>query len=256
MSDAERYLLHLVHLGDIGPPQEPPLFDWRQQLDAAAQIIKDVARPIRIISARGYRERPSVDLSGKEESLARLLAEAAEEHVGALAYFEAAATPLPRVRKSQRKKPRKGPGKNALLNAYEAIYSEVEAETEYNRLKDILPRRGPGNDSTSKDDLKVAIGPLVPIYWMSKRWWEEHVGPGFTPSFAGGDDAVIAGHEYEDCDDSSEQHMGSDYNNADSRFLLGILSRIEPKCQARHAFQLYERLRHLEAHRISSDLAP
>ncbi len=255
MKDAKPFARAIAQ-GKIESPPEPPLFDWRQQLDSAGQIIKDVARPIRMISAQGFRERPGVDLAGKEESLARLIADAAEEHVGALAQFEAAAMPFPRFRKSQRKTPRKGPGKNALLNAYEAIYSEAETEAEYERLKDILPRRGRGNDRTSKDDLKLAIGPLVPIYWMAKRWWEEHVGPGFSPSFAGGDDTVVAGSEYDDADDRSEQHTGSDYNNADSRFLLGILSRVEPKCRARHASHLYDRLRRLKAHRISSDLAP
>ena len=45
MSDAERYLLHLVHLGEIGPPREPPLFDWREQLEDADAIIDALKKP-------------------------------------------------------------------------------------------------------------------------------------------------------------------------------------------------------------------
>lgn len=237
-------LFRRVAVGDIDYPQEPPLFDWREQMNVAKSIIAKVGKPVRVLSVNGFRERKGVDLSGKEESLARLLAEVAEEYHVARSYTEAQALPIPRIRPSVRKNPAKKPGKFARLHP-EYVYPPEDCAGN-NSLLDGLPKRGKGNPSKSRDEAEFPIGPLNPVYALAKPWWEEVTGRSLAPTFAGGDDVIVKGAEYdEDIDEADEVDMGSEYNNAGSRFILAVFNFVEPSCKASHARDLCIRIQKL-----------
>lgn len=223
----------------VNHPKEPRLVDWRDLEKQANAIIKDVKRPIRMFSIKGERTRPGVDLEAHSDALAKLLAEGAETYLGAKDYYEAMAIPKPRIRASQSKRAKKFP-KGFDYSEYGTV-EEIMAD--HDKIQALFPSRGPGNPSKSRDKEAFPIGPLGAVYWVSMDWWEEHVDEGFTPSFAGGDDVIIPAAEYDDADDMDEREFGTDYNNADSRFLLGVFQFVEPRCKARHASSLYERFR-------------
>lgn len=245
MSKGNSHLSYLLGLGQFEPPVEPPLFDWRDFRNTAAEIVEEVRRPIHIVSVNGYRERPGTDLGGHEDSLAKLLAEVLEEHAAACSYDEAAAMPRPRERPSASKRPMKFP----KGYDYSSYGSPEQIQAEWRAIMAETPKRGRGQPSRSRDEAAFPVKPLVPVYWMAKDWWEKHVGPGFSPNFIGGDDVIVDGAAYDDADDTREQDNGSDYNNGDARFLLCVFRFVQPKCKAKHAANLYDRLRHLPGHK-------
>jgi hypothetical protein len=234
VSKIDPYLLHLVHQGNLGPPPEPPRYDWRAFTAEAKTILEEVGRDIRMFSARGDRFRKGEDLGQDEqrrailvESLARLLATAFEHYENAKLYIEIADQPRKRLRPSVAKK----------------LTPEKQTAREYDKMLADFPKRTKGNPTKTREADPFELGPLVSVYWPARDWWMKHTGGKFTPAFAGGDDVSVGGEHYDDADDTAEIHHGSDYNNADARFLLGVLQVVEPKCRARHASQLEDRLR-------------
>lgn len=200
----------------------------------AEKIIKEVGRDIRMFSARGDRSRKGEVLAQDDqshaalvESLARLLATAFEDYENAKVYIEIAEQPRKRLRPSVAKK----------------LTPEKQTAREYDKFLAAFPKRRKGNPTKTREADPFELGPLVSVYWPARDWWMKHTGGKFTPTFAGGDDVSVGGEHYDDADDTSEIHHGSDYNNADARFLLGVCQAVEPKCCARHAIQLEDRLR-------------
>ena len=250
MNEAMKELILRVAAGDIEYPPEPRLFDWREQLGTAKAIIENVKRPVRVLSVNGYRVRDGVDLSNEVESLARMLAEAAEEYHGGLSYYEAMAMPVPRIRPSVRKNPPKKPGKFERLYP-QFVYPPEDCAASNEMMRAGLIKRGPGNTSASRDDAGFLLGPLNPVYVLAKAWWEASVGRRLAPTFAGGDDVIVKGEVYDDLDGSDEVDLGSQYNNSDSRFILAIFNLVEPRCKAAHARDLCIRLQKLPKQKLS-----
>lgn len=218
-----------------------PLFDWRDFKKQAKAIIEDVKRPIQMFSVRGERTRKGVDLKECSEDLAKHLAEMLETYEGAKANCEMMAMPKPRKRPTKSKRKLK-PAANGY--DYSGVVTVEEIEAEWDRLTALFPSRRRGNPSTSRDDDGFFMKPLYPIYWATKDWWDERAKIGFTPSFEGGDSETMKATHDGDPEAQDEMYNGHDFNNAPSRVLLGVFQFVEPRCKAKHALSIYERLRH------------
>lgn len=244
MKDAKLFA-QLAVQGKFEPPQEPPLFDWRDYKGTAEKIIEEVGREIRMVSIRGDRRRKGEKLAADEVaqkkivgSLARLLAEAAEEYLNAKFYCEVMDAPSKRHRPSVAKKPMTYP-KGYDYSAYQSAEETVRQNFE---MLALFPKRKRGNPTKTRKGDALELGPLVPVYWLARDWWMKGTKGKFTPSFVGMDETTLAiGKDLEGANKALPG--GGDYNNADARFLLMVLRSVEPKCRRSHAAQIYDRLR-------------
>lgn len=173
-------IAQLIAQGKFEPPPEPPLFDWREFKGKAEEIIKEVGRDIRMISVRGDRRRKGENLSTDEaahetivESLARLLAEAAEEYLNAKTYCEVMDAPRKRYRPSVAKKPMKYP----KGYDYSACQSVEETARQYDEMLALFPKRKPGARSVhgahhggGGTAARSRVGRFECPKWIEKEW--------------------------------------------------------------------------------------
>lgn len=232
MKDAKLFA-QLIVQGKFEPPQEPPLFDWRAYKGMAEKIIEEVGREIRMISFRDDRRRKGETLAASEdahkkivESLARLLAEAAEEYLSAKTYCDVADAPRKRIRPSEAKK----------------LTAANRTAREYDEMLALFPKPKRGNPTKTRKGDTLKLGPFVPVYWLSRKWWMNATKSKFTPSFVGNDETTPVSTKYLG-GSGNALPSGGDYNNSDARFLFLAMSSVEPQCRPKHAAQVYDRLR-------------
>lgn len=216
MKDAKLFARAIAQ-GPIEPPSEPPLFDWRQQLDDADYIIDALKKP-RPSGIGSRRQKPSagLDLSSHRESLAQFLAELAESHTLACQDFEMRNDPNKPHRKLD--KNWKDGGRPELESAYASSentgldlnWAEFWGET-YARDRG---NSGGNRTATKRKDPRPPVEPLRMNYPAIEAWWKRTTGKKFSPKFAAG-----ASREMEE--------ETFDRNNHAARFLILIAQYLD-----------------------------
>lgn len=215
MSEHSNQLLNRL-LAD--PVREPPLFEWRDQLPFADEIIARVGAEKVNYSAIGRRS-PQTDLTNFRDSIAKLLAELQEIYLVALGDHELRSDPKRPERKLRKKD-------MVIINAPAGCdfdYSEFPADPgqSWEKHYDEVYARLRGNPGRSRTGAPP-VAPLHPIYQRIQRWWRQHELGLFSPTCMGLDER---------------------YYNSDSRFLLGIIQTLDPAYTIENARGLYETLR-------------
>lgn len=170
----------------VGAEQEPPLFDWRRQLEHADYIIAQLKKPIPPrIGSRRKKPSPGLDLGDKRESLARFLAELHEGYVLACHDHEM---------RSDQNKPHRKLEDNWTKTGNEAQYPSgadtgLGHEWSWDEFWLDVYGRGAGNPgrnrtATRRADERPPIEPLRLNCPAIVRWWKEATGGGFSPEFA------------------------------------------------------------------------
>lgn len=200
-----------------------PLFDWRQLLPEADTVIARVGAARTYSSAAGIRVRKGLQLSGRREKIARLLAEALEKYLEAKDDFETRNSP----ERPKRRRPDHGP-EDAICDFDYGKYAADCFDTTWEECWDDLYARGRGNPGTNRAG-GPPIAPLRWVYILLRDWWRAEGLGRFHPTFSTG--------KLPD-----EPYAESDLNPA-SRFLLSMIQVLDARYSAENARSLYEHMR-------------
>jgi hypothetical protein len=237
VSKIDPYLLHLVHQGNLGPPPEPPLFDWKDQLEDADAIIWALKQPRPTeIGSRRNKPTPGLDLSAHRESLARFLADLGEGYEVARQDFNARHHP---DRPKQKLEDNwKDEGRPDLERAYEATgdggldFDWAEFWTENYARGRGYP--GYNRTPTKQDDARPPIHPVRKNYPAIEGWWKRTTGKNFGPKFARPASAEVEAEPF-------------DRNNPAARFLILVVQYLDRKYDPANARGLVDTVKRQRA---------
>lgn len=213
----------------VGAEQPEPLFDWRQQLDDADDIIDWVRKPVPPrIGSRRKKPTPGVELRNHRESLARFLADIAEGYRLALDAYTLRNGP---------DRPRRDLDENHSGDAeagfdYPDCVPSARDDLDWDEfwLETYGRKRGNPGANRSSDEAAPPIEPLRLNYPAITQWWKTATGGGFNPEFAALETEVAMGEAFE-------------RNNPPARFFLLVARYLDCRYEAANVSGLYDTMR-------------
>lgn len=218
--------------------REPPLFEWREQLEDAEIIISLLKEPIPpMIGSRRKKPSPGIDLSKHREDLARFLAELAESYLLACDDFEMRNDPNKPSRmleenwKDDPSDPQRDYGE----------YANFEPDFDWDTTWNEWYARGVGNPGrnrtmTRRENERPPVQPLHRVYQPIANWWRTATGGGFSPTFAKPKTADAECEPFE-------------RNNSPARFLILVAQYLDERYDPANARSVFDSVKRKEQKR-------
>lgn len=212
----------------VGAEQPEPLFDWRQQLDDADDIIDWVRKPVPPrIGSRRKKPTSGFDLGIHRESLARFLADIAEGYRLAVDAYTLRNDP---------DRPHRDLEKSVVGDSevgFDYPECETSARDDFDWDAFWLETYGRKRGNPSPNRMSIDAPPIEPLrlnYPAIVHCWTTMTGRGFNPEFAA----------FETTDAIAEPF---ERNNPPARFLVLVARYLDCRYEVANVSGLYDTMR-------------